>query len=54
MRKISCKISDDHEGHCVCEAFSEGGKGSRSVSYVKYVIRPRSERSHDRMWRPAT
>lgn len=47
MRKTSREISYEHEGRCVCEAFSEGCKGSWSVSYVKYVVRPRSEMSRD-------
>lgn len=54
VRKISRKLSDEHGGHCVCEAFSEGCKGGWSVSYVKYVVRPRSGRSRDGMWKPAT
>lgn len=47
VRKTSREISYEHEGRCVCEAFSEGCKGSWSVSYVKYVVRPRSEMSRD-------
>lgn len=54
VRKISHKLSDEHGGHCVCEASLRDVKLAWSVSYVKYVVRPRSGRSRDGMWKPAT